>query len=513
MKTKKLSISMMLLIMFLSLFAQNKAQTAYISLDTLQTGDTIRLCTSQYSEVVLSKPTAALTNFHWEISQPINSDVFSSAITLNSTNSGPIWFSSQQTATVALHFFLIGPPVSPMMSDIASCGNIFAYTLNALNIHTGASYLWSTGETSQNIAIHHGDTYSVTISNGCGIPAHDTIVVTENHSNDAYLGEDQTICLHDSVLITTGNSNITSYAWSTGYPQSDSWISTTGEYTVTTTDINGCVSSDTVQLLVRFPYDAQELCMVFFDTISYRNKLIWDQTLNQGIDSIIIEKEVSLNTWQTIGAISNLTNTFIDINSTPQTNSDSYRIMVKDSCENNSSASNKHSTITLLTSYTPGTNVMGFTWSHYKVNDQLIAPIYTIYGLDANGDMQTIGSVTGSQNYFNWNTPNSTYTKFFVGFTLTCGTKTNYLVRSNYTQNPSGIQNYISELIRIYPTISDGSVYISTDLRIQGIAVYNSLGQLVLTTTDKTFLLSTHGLYVVHVMTPMGVKIQKIIVQ
>jgi hypothetical protein len=491
-----------------------QGQTAYVSLDTIANNEIVKFCASDYNQVVIYKPTAATSGIEWQVINPTFQQIYTNSISLTAINNGAIGFISTQTGSIMFTLLIVGLPTVPNLLDVNVCGDVFSTTFNAQNIGIGANYLWSNGATTKNITVHQEGTYSVMVNNGCGI-VHDTALIIGNHTNDANLGPDQSICLYDTITLTSINTNITAYAWSNAAITSTISISQPGSYIITTTDNTGCISIDTVAITVLTPYAQQELCMAYFDTITYQNRLSWTQNLGQRIDSIDIEKQISLTTWQSIGAVSNSVTTFLDVNSTPQTNSDSYRIIVVDSCGNRSAPSDAHTTITLLTSYTPGPNVMGFTWSNYLINGALVAPTYTIYGIDPSGNTQTIGTVPGNQNYYNWNTPNLSYIKFFVGFQLTCGAKTNYLVRSNYTGNPvtSINEQSMTDLIKIYPTLTTGPITIATELTIKDIKICSIQGQVLLTTKEKHIDIPYHGLLFVYITTDKGMMIQKIIVQ
>jgi len=491
--------------------SKSQAQTVYVNADTISQGDTIRFCSNSYSQVIF---TTAMSNIEWQCTPGIS--IYNTSITVTATNNGTIGMLQNGNIVKIFKFFLLSNPIAPGFTDtIHACGDIFAYTLNALNSNKGCYYFWSTGATTQNLSANTGGNYWVTIDNGCGI-AYDTTTILVDHANDVNLGSDRVLCLHDSINITTNNSNVTHYVWSTGASSSSIWISTSGNYWATTTDATGCISTDTMYLTVRSPYDQQELCMVSFDTLSYKNKLTWSQHLEEGIESIEIQKEISLNTWGIIGTISNMETSFIDASSMPQTNSDSYRLLIIDSCGNHSTASEAHTTITLVTSYTPGTNVLGFTWSHYYINGNIVAPNYTIYGIDNNGDTQTIGSVPGSQNYYNYNNPSTTYVKFFVGFSRNCESKTNYLIKSNYIQNNVYIdENTLNDSIKIYPTISisNGPITIESTLDIENVSMYTPLGEIIHTTKEKTFTIKNSGIYFVYITTKKGTVVKKIIIK
>jgi len=516
MKTKitKIFMVLSLVVITMMMWTNAEAQTAHFGLDSLQNGK-IKYCLIDYpSGVWLHKLSTAQTGIRWTIQNPTYHDIYCDSVLLTSANNGPIWFRSNQTTTLPFNFYLVNGPVNQNLPDINTCGTIFSYVVNSGNNGIDASWLWNSGTTTMQDTITTASIKWVTIANGCGVAVTDSFEVIVDHTNDANLGLDDTICLGDTVTLSTGNNNIVSYHWSTNATDSILNIWQTGIYSVTTTDNNGCVSDASMDLFIEFPYTQQELCMATFDTISYKNMLSWEQHLGENIDSIGIEKEISLNTWEIIGVVDNTTTTFLDGDSAPQTNSNKYRIFVIGCNNNRSLPSFSHTTITLITSYTPGTNIMGFNWSHYLINDALIAPNYTIYGIDQNNIVHIIGIVSGSQNYFNWINPDLTYIKFFIGFQLSCGAKTSYFVRSNYKDNPvTSINELLTHAIKIYPVPSTGPITIETDLTIKNIEVYNTLGQVILTTQEKNFDIFYKGMYFIHIYTKMGVLVQKIVIQ
>ena len=80
-------------------------------------------------------------------------------------------------------------PTVDLGSDLVIC-NGASQTLDA---GSHASYLWSTGETTQTIDINSAGTYYVTVQDAIGCEASDTIEATEKIlAVDA--GTDQTIC-------------------------------------------------------------------------------------------------------------------------------------------------------------------------------------------------------------------------------------------------------------------------------------------------------------------------------
>ena len=80
--------------------------------------------------------------------------------------------------------------------------------------YQGATYLWSTGDTTSNIDITNIGTYWVSVTNICGFNS-DTIIVSPNTGLVVDLGNDTTLC--DGEILTLGTSYMNStYLWSTG---------------------------------------------------------------------------------------------------------------------------------------------------------------------------------------------------------------------------------------------------------------------------------------------------------
>ena len=113
-----------------------------------------------------------------------------------------------------------------------------------LTASLGNSYLWSTGETTQNINVSSSGNYMVTITNGGGCPASSpAIIVTVNPIPLATITTNGaiTFCQGGSVQLTASDGN--SYLWSTGETTQNINVSSSGNYMVTITNGGGCSAS------------------------------------------------------------------------------------------------------------------------------------------------------------------------------------------------------------------------------------------------------------------------------
>ncbi|MCB9234441.1 MAG: gliding motility-associated C-terminal domain-containing protein [Bacteroidia bacterium] len=119
----------------------------------------------------------------------------------------------------------------------------------------GATYLWSTGATTQTLNVSVSGTYYVDITDTLGCTASDTIVVTINPLPVVTLTPDTTICEGDVLqLNATGGST---YLWTPGTALSATNIAnpvatpvTSVSYQVLVTTPQGCQDSATVNVTV-----------------------------------------------------------------------------------------------------------------------------------------------------------------------------------------------------------------------------------------------------------------------
>mgnify|MGYP000309148577 CR=1 FL=1 len=114
----------------------------------------------------------------------------------------------------------------------------------------GASYLWSTGETTASITVSPtvNTVYSVTVKSDLGCEATDEVRVSLNPEVIADAGADVSICSGDEAMLTATGGG--SYLWSTGETTASITVSPTAEtvYTVTVTSAEGCEATDEVRV-------------------------------------------------------------------------------------------------------------------------------------------------------------------------------------------------------------------------------------------------------------------------
>jgi gliding motility-associated-like protein len=146
------------------------------------------------------------------------------------------------------------PPAAPLLpSPVSQCGGIV--TLDAGAVNAGTSYLWSTGETTQTIAVNVSGNYFVTLTNNCGSVNSNTAVVTILPVPVAPIitaNGPTTFCQGGSVDLTSDvASNI---LWNNGSNAQTISVNQTGNYFVVFTDANGCTAaSNGIDVIVDIP--------------------------------------------------------------------------------------------------------------------------------------------------------------------------------------------------------------------------------------------------------------------
>ncbi len=141
-------------------------------------------------------------------------------------------------------------PVVALGPDVSICsGN--SLTLDAGTQGPNATYLWSTGATSQTLSVATAGSYSVTVTNGSGCIGRDTINVTTGTAPVVALGNDTAFCVGGALTLDAGNQATgTTYMWSTGANTQAITVAASGTYSVAVTNAGGCIGRDTINVTV-----------------------------------------------------------------------------------------------------------------------------------------------------------------------------------------------------------------------------------------------------------------------
>jgi gliding motility-associated-like protein len=191
--------------------------------------DTV-LCEGQ--PLTLTAPQA--TSYQWSTGATSQS--------INVTASNTYWVEANSnncitSDTIVVTFNPI--PAVNMGADTTICNGTL--TLDAGN--PGASYLWSTGSTSQTINVSLPGSYSVTVTNN-GCTGSDNIAVT--FAPPVSLGEDINVCDASAVTLSVGD-NGTAWLWSTGETTPAIEVEQDGVYWVEVS-YGSCRHTDTIEV-------------------------------------------------------------------------------------------------------------------------------------------------------------------------------------------------------------------------------------------------------------------------
>lgn len=121
------------------------------------------------------------------------------------------------------------------------------------NLSTSAySFLWNTAATTPSIVITTPGDYSVQVTDSLGCIAHSdtTTFSIDNYATTASLGNDTNLCSGNAIGLVVGAASTTNYLWQNSATTSTVPILVTGTYSAQTTNINGCVAFDTINVTI-----------------------------------------------------------------------------------------------------------------------------------------------------------------------------------------------------------------------------------------------------------------------
>ena len=97
---------------------------------------------------------------------------------------------------------------------------------------SGVSYLWNDQSQASSLHVFSPGTYSLTVSNSCGVGMDTVIVVDAGTQPTIDLGPDVSICNGDTLLLHPDFSNVTTWQWQDGSADSVYQITNSGNFNV-----------------------------------------------------------------------------------------------------------------------------------------------------------------------------------------------------------------------------------------------------------------------------------------
>ena len=141
-------------------------------------------------------------------------------------------------------------------NDTTICENT-PFTISPQIDYLANSYLWSTGETTSSISVNQSGTYWLEITVNCGKDTlRDSIDVMTYEPAYFSLGEDRKTCLNENFLISLDAPpcDNCSFLWSDGNSSSTTSINTEGTYWLQVTNENGCITTDSIDVICDCSY-------------------------------------------------------------------------------------------------------------------------------------------------------------------------------------------------------------------------------------------------------------------
>jgi gliding motility-associated-like protein len=249
----------------------------------------------------------------------------------------------------------------------------------------GSTYTWDNGVINGTpfIPVVGSLTYTVTGTDAGGCINTDQVVVTVNPLPVVGAGVDQTICIGASV--TLNGSGASTYTWNNGVINGAAFNPVlTNTYTVTGTDVNGCINTDQVLVTVNpLPIVGagadQTVCAGTAVTLNGSGASIY--AWNNGVTNAVAFTPVATATYTVTGTdVNGCINTDqvqVIVNNLPPVNAGIDQVV----CEGTSVILN-------------GSGASTYSWNNSVTNGTAFIPAvgtitYTVTGTDANGCINT----------------------------------------------------------------------------------------------------------------------------
>jgi hypothetical protein len=304
-------------------------------------------------------------------------------------------------------FFVNGadvPYASNVNSTDASCSsNNGVIDYDIYNGSGSYTYLWNTGQTSEDIMNAYSGTYTCLVTdNATGCYFEYSHNVYSSGGPGAYLDfVKQPTCgnADGSIELTAYpfSAPITSISWSSGHTTEDIFNVPAGEYEITVTAQDGCIFNHIIKLENKKP-EHPEICMLTVDTTLIYNVVVWEKDLTQpNIDGFKIYRETS--TYGNFELVSTrpyaLESMFQDNDASPVDRSWRYYITAYDDCGSESAYGTVHKTIHAVATTTNGTDFI-LHWDNYE------GMAYTdvdVHRFDSTNGWQTLGTYSLGTNF------------------------------------------------------------------------------------------------------------------
>lgn len=216
----------------------------YIEKPVVELGEDVSVCVGE-SVTLDAGANNAGYNIRW------STGATTQTITVNASGTYEVTvFNGVCATTDAVKVTVNNPPVVNIPDTTICEGN--SIELNAYI--PGATYVWSTGETTASIEVYMQGTYGVDVTlNGC--TTHDDVTVTVSTAPNVVVSDDVEICPDETTMLTVAPDG-GEVRWNSGETTNAIVVSRPGDYWVTVTR-NGCVVEDSVAVTLKSHLDIE----------------------------------------------------------------------------------------------------------------------------------------------------------------------------------------------------------------------------------------------------------------
>jgi gliding motility-associated-like protein len=191
-------------------------------------------------------------NYNWQPNYNISA-TNSQFVTVNPSVDTTYYLKAEKTPGCfgfdTIHITVHRSPLIDLGNDTSICANQSV----SLNAGPGfANYLWSNGNTNQQITINQVGTYHIMATTTQGCSSKDTLrLLTVHPLPMVALNKNPELCIGSSRVLDAGP--FATYSWQDGSTNRTYTATTIGAYHVTVTDTNSCTSSDTTRINTLLP--------------------------------------------------------------------------------------------------------------------------------------------------------------------------------------------------------------------------------------------------------------------
>ncbi len=196
-----------------------------------------------FCPVLLSAEKPFYTNYLWSSGQTSSN--------IQVSQSGNYWVEvTNNFGRVSRDTVRVTYPGIFQFSDSIICGG--SEIIIGPGLDGNYTYLWSNGESTPQISINTSGQYSVTVTDNssCSRTSNTFQITVDDFPNSLNLGGSASLCSGNSIDGTIPGVSDIFYLWNTGFLGPVLTISESGTYWLQATNVNSCIATDTIEVLV-----------------------------------------------------------------------------------------------------------------------------------------------------------------------------------------------------------------------------------------------------------------------